>query len=75
MPEQFSEKKRQAGSKDKKEPLCQKYSVPENTGEVGGQKTRLESELLSAKKRHKGSQRARGLVATLASKLALRHLT
>ena len=51
MPEQFSEKKRQAGSKDKKEPLCQGYSVPENTGEVGGQKTRLESELLSAKKK------------------------
>ena len=35
MPEQFSEKKRQAGSKDKKEPLCQGYSVPENTGAVG----------------------------------------
>ena len=33
MPEQFSEKKRQAGSKDKKEPLCQGYS--ENTGAVG----------------------------------------
>ena len=68
MPEQFSAKK------TRRSHSVRVFSARKYRG-GGGQKTRLESELLSAKKRHKGSQRARGLVATLVSKLALNHLT
>ena len=68
VPEQFNAKK------TRRSHSVRVFSARKYRG-GGGQKTRLESELLSAKKRHKGSQRARGLVATLVSKPALRHLT
>ena len=74
MPEQFSAKKTGGVKRQEGATLSGVFSARKYRG-GGGQKTRLESELLSAKKRHKGSQRARGLVATLVSKLALRHLT
>ena len=74
MPEQFSAKKTGGVKRQEGATLSGVFSAREYRG-GGGQKTRLESELLSAKKRYKGSQRARGLESTLASKLALRHLT
>ena len=71
MPEQFSAKKTGGVKRQEGATLSGVFSARGG----GGQNTRLESELLSAKKSHKGSQRARGLESTLASKLALRHLT
>ena len=74
MPEQFSAKKTGGVKRQEGATLSGLFSAKVyRCG--GGQKTRLESELLGAKKRHKGSQRSIGLESTLASKLALRHLT
>ena len=74
VPEKFSAKKTSGVKRQERATLSGIFSA--KVYRCGrGQKTRLESELFSAKKRHKGSQRARGLESTLASKLALRDLT
>ena len=67
MPEQFSAKKTSGVKRQEGATLSGVFSAKVyRCG--GGQKTRLESELLSAKKGTKG-------VKEQASKLALRHLT